>query len=87
MLRPFLPIRPHVGANRPALGANHLRPERRDREIAGQMVDVDDHAMAALMALHVERSHAVGAHVGEVHGLDGAIGSFNGHAGVIGSRG
>jgi hypothetical protein len=65
----LLPIRPHVGADRPAFRAHHARPERRHREIAGQMIDVDDHPVPALTALD-ERAHAVGAHVagGRRHG-------------------
>jgi hypothetical protein len=66
----LLPIRPHIGADRPAPGAHHARPERRHGEITREVVDVDDHPMATLAALDVERSHAVGAHVGQVHRLD-----------------
>jgi hypothetical protein len=39
------------------------RPKRRHREIAGKVVDVDDHSMATLAALDIERLHTVLARV------------------------
>jgi hypothetical protein len=45
-------------------------------EIAGEVVDVDDHPMATLMALDVERPHAAGAHVRQVNGARRVRGDF-----------
>jgi hypothetical protein len=42
-------------------------------EIARQMVDVQDHLMAAMRTLDRERPHAVLAHIREVHPLDRAV--------------
>jgi hypothetical protein len=50
-----LPIRPRVGTDRTALRAYHPRPERGHGHIPGQMIDVQDDPVAALVALDVER--------------------------------
>src|SRR5271163_2458660 len=62
---PLPPVRPHVGADGPALRAHHARTERGHRHVTREMVDVHDHFVSALATLHGERPHAVLAHVGE----------------------
>jgi hypothetical protein len=70
-LRPALPpIRPDICADGSAFGADHLRPERRHRQIARPVIGADDRFVVALVAVDRERPHAIGAHVAEVHRLD-----------------
>jgi hypothetical protein len=64
------PCRPDIGADGPALRANHARLERLHREVAGQMVDFMTVFVPALMTDDLKRPHAVLAHVGEVDRLD-----------------
>jgi hypothetical protein len=74
--RLFLPVRPRIGSDSSAFRADYVGPERRHREITGQMVDIEDHlveAPAAQAALDVERAHAVLAHVRKVHRLNRVI--------------
>jgi hypothetical protein len=68
-----------VGTDRPAIRSHHARPERRQGEIAGEVVDVENHAMATLVALDVERPHTVVAHVLQRHRLDGVVETASGH--------
>jgi hypothetical protein len=49
------------------------------RHVPRQVVDVQHHVMPALLALDVERPHAVGPHVREVHRLDWIVEAGTGH--------
>jgi hypothetical protein len=67
------PVRPHVRAGGPALGAHQTRAERGHREIAREVVDLQDHLMPALQAHHVERPNTVLTHVLQRHRLDRVV--------------
>ena len=60
---PLRPIRPDVGADCPAVRADHPRPERRHHDVAGQVIDVPDLLVQALSAMNPQRPNAVLAHV------------------------
>jgi predicted short-subunit dehydrogenase-like oxidoreductase (DUF2520 family) len=68
--RPLFPVRPDVGADHAALGADHPRAELAHEEIAWLLVDVEDYLVPAAEARDCERPHAVLAHVGQVNRLD-----------------
>jgi hypothetical protein len=64
------PVRPRIGADHAAAGADHARPERRHRDGFRVVVNVEhDHARAGA-AVHQQRAHAVRPHVAERHGAD-----------------
>ena len=62
------PIRPSIGADGAAVGADQTRAERRHRNVVAVAVDIKDGAVVALPAGHVEPPHAVLPHVAERHG-------------------
>jgi hypothetical protein len=45
-LVPLFPVRPVVGADHAALGAHHAQPELANEEIAGILIDVEDHLVS-----------------------------------------
>ena len=51
----------------PALRAGHPRIGRRDRQIAAQVIGVEDHLVQVLQALDVEAADPDGPHVCKVH--------------------
>ena len=73
------PIRSDVRTDGPAVRAHHPWPERRDRKITRQVINVHDPLVPALVALDVERAHAVRPHVREVHRLDRIVEAGAGH--------
>jgi hypothetical protein len=67
---PLFPVRPDIGADHTALGADHPRAELAHEEVSGVLVDVDDDLVPAAVAHDVQRPRAILAHVREVHRLD-----------------
>jgi hypothetical protein len=57
----------------PPLGADHARPELPHQEVAGLLVDVEDHLVPAAVAHDLDRSNAVLAHVREIYRLETCI--------------
>src|SRR5947209_18684221 len=68
-LPPFalLPIRPYVGADDPATGAHHPRPQARELHLVGPAVGDQHRPMVAEPAADRERTHALGSHVSQGH--------------------
>jgi hypothetical protein len=80
----LLPVRPRVGADDPASGAHHPRPERRHRHVIGPRVSAQDRPVVALPTRHVERPHAVRAHIAERHRLDRFVDAPGCHPAIVG---
>src|SRR5215472_9499848 len=65
LLRPaLLPIGPSECADNAAAGAHHARPERRHRHRIAIAVHIEHRFVAAELADHPQRTHALRPHVG-----------------------
>jgi hypothetical protein len=65
--RLLAPVRPGVGTDHAAAGADHARAERWHWHVVRPAVGTQHRLMMALPTRHRERPHAVGAHVAEGH--------------------
>src|SRR5262249_48785234 len=67
--RTFILIRPHVGADSAARGADHTRLESRHRDVLAVAVDLQDSFVTVVkdQAADRQRVNAIGAHVAEGH--------------------
>jgi hypothetical protein len=63
--RSLAPVRPGVGTDDAAPGADHARADRWYWHVIGSRVRAQDRPMVAQPARHRERPHALGAHVAE----------------------
>jgi hypothetical protein len=63
--RLLAPVRPGVGTDDAAPGADHAGAEC--RYVIRPRFGTQDHPVVALPAAHVERPHAIGAHVAQCH--------------------
>ena len=78
--RLLAPVRPGIGADDPAAGAHHARPEGGYRRVVRPALGAEDRPVVAQPARHVERPHAVGAHIAERHWLDRFVDARTGHS-------
>jgi hypothetical protein len=74
-------VRPGVGTDDAAPGADHARAECWHWHVIGPRVGAQDRAVVAQPTAHIERPHAVGAHVAECHRRPGIGSGSCAHAG------
>jgi hypothetical protein len=70
--RLLLPVRPGVGTDDAATGADHAGPERRYRDVIRPAIGAQHSLVVAEAAGHIERADAQLAHVAERHRFDRA---------------